>query len=199
MDSTSSFDFCHSSHDLTADLKLYHRQSQALSLLVSRSSPVCFSLSLSSLSFDLSSPSVAQPRSATVMITPFFFRFVTWCLKGVLLCIFICGIYYVDFWTWCNGPGFGFGGFILYIFELMENLIVRKFFFFFFNIFFMYLGYVYRIYVWVCDFYILFLVISVFEFVISIFGCVLKGKMRNLKVNYCRFMWNLKSKIIEEI
>ena len=52
----------------------------------------------------------------------------------------------------------------------------------------MYLGYVYRIYVWVCDFYILFLVISVFEFVISVFGCVLKGKMRNLKVNYCRFM-----------
>ena len=60
----------------------------------------------------------------------------------------------------------------------------------------MYLGYVYRIYVWVCDFYVLFLVIfvfefviSVFEFVISIFGFViLKGKMRNLKVNYCRFM-----------
>ena len=47
--------------------------------------------------------------------------------------------------------------------------------------FFMYFCYVYRIYVWVCDFYVLFLVIS-------IFGCVLKGKMRNLKVNYCRFM-----------
>ena len=64
----------------------------------------------------------------------------------------------------------------------MANLVVRK------NFFFKYLGYVYRIYVWVCDFYVLFLVISVFEFVISVFGCVLKGKMRNLKVNYCRFM-----------
>ena len=53
----------------------------------------------------------------------------------------------------------------------------------------MYLGYVYRIYVWVCDFCVLFLVISVFEFVISVFVFViLKGKMRNLKVNYCRFM-----------
>ena len=71
----------------------------------------------------------------------------------------------------------------MYIFELVANLVVRKNFFFF-----KYLGYVYRIYVWVCDFYVLFLVISVFEFVISIFGCVLKGKMRNLKVNYCRFM-----------
>ena len=85
----------------------------------------------------------------------------------------------------------------MYIFELMENLVVRNFFFYIF--FFMYLGYVYRIYVWVCDFYILFLVISVFEFVISVFGCVLKGKMRNLKVNYCRFMSNFKSKITVEI
>ena len=65
------------------------------------------------------------------------------------------------------------------MFELVANLVVRKDFFFFFL---MYLGYVYRIYVWVCDFYVLFLVISVFGFVI------LKGKMRNLKVNYCRFM-----------
>ena len=45
----------------------------------------------------------------------------------------------------------------MYIFELAANLVVRKNFFFF-----MYLGYVYRIYVWVCDFYVLFLVISVF-------------------------------------
>ena len=53
----------------------------------------------------------------------------------------------------------------------------------------MHLGYVYRIYIWVCDFYVLFLVISVFEFVISVFGSViLKGKMRNLKVNYYRVM-----------
>ena len=76
-------------------------------------------------------------------------------------------------------PDLDLGGFILYMFELVANLVVRKDFFFFFL---MYLGYVYRIYVWVCDFYVLFLVISVFGFVI------LKGKMRNLKVNYCRFM-----------
>ena len=38
----------------------------------------------------------------------------------------------------------------------------------------MYLGYVYRIYVWVSDFYVLFLVIFVFEFVISVFGCFQK-------------------------
>ena len=75
-------------------------------------------------------------------------------------------------------PDLDLRGFILYIFELVANLVVRKDFFFFL----MYLGYVYRIYVWVCDFYVLFLVISVFGFVI------LKGKMRNLKVNYCRFM-----------
>ena len=82
-------------------------------------------------------------------------------------------------------PDLDLGGFILYMFELVANLVVRKDFFFFFL---MYLGYVYRIYVWVCDFCVLFLVISVFEFVISVFGCVLKGKMRNLTVNYCRFM-----------
>ena len=76
-------------------------------------------------------------------------------------------------------PDLDLGGFILYIFELVANLVVRKGFFFFFL---MYLGYVYRIYVWVCDFYVLFLVISVFEFVISVFRCVLKGKMRNLKI-----------------
>ena len=76
-------------------------------------------------------------------------------------------------------PDLDLGGFILYMFELVANLVVRKDFFFFFL---MYLGYVYRIYVWVCDFYVLFLVIFVFGFVI------LKGKMRNLKVNYCRFM-----------
>ena len=70
----------------------------------------------------------------------------------------------------------------MYIFELVANLVVRK------NFFFMYLGYVYRIYVWVCDFYVLLLVISVFEFVISVFRCVFKGKMRNLKENYCRFI-----------
>ena len=81
-------------------------------------------------------------------------------------------------------PDLDLGGFILYMFELVANLVVRKDFFLF-----MYLGYLYRIYVWVCDFYVLFLVISVFEFVISVFGFViLKGKMRNLKVNYCRFM-----------
>ena len=41
----------------------------------------------------------------------------------------------------------------------------------------MHLGYVYRIYVWVRDFYVLFFVISVFEFVISAFGFVFwKGK-----------------------
>ena len=74
-------------------------------------------------------------------------------------------------------PDLDLRGFILYMFELVANLVVRKDFFFF-----MYLGYVYRIYVWVCDFYVLFLVISVFGFV------NLKGKMRNLKVNYCRFM-----------
>ena len=74
-------------------------------------------------------------------------------------------------------PDLDLRGFILYMFELVANLVVRKDFFFL-----MYLGYVYRIYVWVCDFYVLFLVISVFGFVI------LKGKMRNLKVNYCRFM-----------
>ena len=74
-------------------------------------------------------------------------------------------------------PDLDLGEFILYMFEFVANLIVRKDF----------LKkciwvYVYRIYVWVCDFYVLFLVISVFGFVI------LKGKMRNLKVNYCRFM-----------
>ena len=53
-------------------------------------------------------------------------------------------------------PDLDLGGFILYMFELMANLVVRKDFFFFFL---MYLGYVYRIYVWVCDFYVLFLVI----------------------------------------
>ena len=82
-------------------------------------------------------------------------------------------------------PDLDLGGFILYMFELVANLVVRKDFFFFL----MYLGYVYRIYVLVCDFCVLFLMISIFEFVISVFGFViLKGKMRNLKVNYCRFM-----------
>ena len=71
-------------------------------------------------------------------------------------------------------PDLDLRGFILYMFELVANLVVRKDFFFFFL---MYLGYVYRIYVWVCDFYVLFLVISVFGFVI------LKEKTRNLKVN----------------
>ena len=61
----------------------------------------------------------------------------------------------------------------------MANLVVKE------EFFLMYLGYVYRIFVWVCDFYVLFLVISVFEIVIYVFGFViLKGKMRNLKVNF---------------
>ena len=76
-----------------------------------------------------------------------------------------------------DGTGLDLGEFILYMFEFVANLIVRKDF----------LKkciwvYVYRIYVWVCDFCVLFLMISVFGFVI------LKGKMRNLKVKYCRFM-----------
>ena len=46
----------------------------------------------------------------------------------------------------------------------------------------MYLGYVYRIYVWICDFYVLFLVISIFEFVIYVFGfMILKEKNEKSK------------------
>ena len=60
---------------LTVAITRSHRRPQALSPPVSRSSQVCFSISLSSLSSDLSSPSVAQPRSSTAMISPFLFFF----------------------------------------------------------------------------------------------------------------------------
>ena len=89
----------------------------------------------------------------------FFFGFITWFHKGVLLCIFICGIYFVDLWTWCNGPEFGFGEFILYIFEHVANLVVKEGFFLY--IWVMYIGFMYGFvifmyyflwYIWVCDF-----------------------------------------------
>ena len=161
MDSPSSPSLTHSHSrtqpqaltSVTPTITRSHYWPQALSLPVSRSSHVCFSLSLSSLSSDLSSPNVTQPRFATsakisvllllLLLLLLFFRFITWCLKGVLLCIFICGIYFVDFWTWCNGPGFGFGGLILYIFELVANLVVRKNFLFL-CIWVMYIGFMYE-------------------------------------------------------
>ena len=108
MDSPSSPSLTHSHSrtqpqaltSVTPTITRSHYWPQALSLPVLRSSHVCFSLSLSSLSSDLSSPNVTQPRFATsakISVLLLFFRFITWCLKGVLLCIFICGIYFVDF------------------------------------------------------------------------------------------------------
>ena len=136
-DSTSSSDLCHHRHhtislpasnSITVSLNLYHRQSQDHHRFVSLFLCLLWAL-ICLLQVELGQD-LPQPRSLIFFFLLFCFGFITWCLKGVLLCIFICGIYFVDFWTWCNGPGFGFGGFILYIFELVANLVVKEDFFF---------------------------------------------------------------------
>ena len=125
---------------------------------------------------------------------PFFFGFITLCQKGVLLCIFICGTYFVDLWSWCNGPEFGFGEFILYIFERVANLVVKEEFFL--CIWVMYIGFMYGFVIFMY-YFLWFLYLSLWFLYLGLWFW--KRKMRNLKINYYRFMWNLKSKIIVEI